>query len=212
MCGLTSALTAICDWRGLGGIDLFPHSPQDRDNLVKTLGPVGWLDKVFDICRKQIKSEYGRNIGVVRSGGTLDQWLDRVRRAHGDTMLESTLDRWRRAIFKFFEDFDRSAENVNEGAFVIQLVGRLGVATQHRWYTDRLRQGRASEVIDLKSLTSEVREEYSRPRLPGTVLAPMHFSVLPFSTVSVYRRTTVFRVAQVYCSSRILSLHGRRAS
>ncbi|KAG8875832.1 hypothetical protein FRB97_004687 [Tulasnella sp. 331] len=181
VCGLTSALSAICDWRGLGGAGRFARASCDAELLDNTLGKEGWLDKVIKICDNQIRAEYTRNVGVLLSGGTTDRWLDRVRDAYGDDPPEDVLRRWRCAIDAFIRPSSPSSPSkrqLNEGSFIIQLIGELVCITQHRWYKDRLRYG----TVTADDISTEALKNYPRPPFPGTVRGPAQLSVLPFNT------------------------------
>ncbi|KAG9035838.1 hypothetical protein FRB95_010432 [Tulasnella sp. JGI-2019a] len=191
VCGLASALTAVCDWRLMGGIAHFAGAPRDAERLHTTLGPEGWLDKVIAICGDQIRVEYDRNIGAIRSGGDKEQWLDHVRKAYGDAdATEEVVKNWANALDNFYRPLDSSTRILNEGSFVIQLIGKLVQITQHRWYRDRLREGRMPADNDVCAAL----EKYPRVPLPGLVRGPVQLSVLPFNTFTYPLPTRMTRV------------------
>jgi hypothetical protein len=87
--------------------------------------------------------------------------------------------RWDKLFRRFYTDFNREENAVNEIGFVIRLVEVMNRVLQRRWYNDA--HGGAQRHWSEKTVVSP---GYRRARLPGSLEPPPVPSVLPFHTVS----------------------------
>lgn len=183
---MVHATSSVCDWRGLGSIR--PGIVIDYDGKIhwqSDESQVGSMPRLLQITDKQIASAYEINIGAVRAIGNLDEWLVWIE-ASLNARLPSTLrDRLTTLLHCYLADPDHTADQINEGGFVIRMVEWLTKIIQWRWFTETYGQsseaGPESPVYTNISETS--RRRFRRPRIPPALMMQPIPSVLPFHTV-----------------------------
>lgn len=186
ICGLSSALSAVCDWRGRGGTPGEPHLGEDGTILGSA--KKGWINKVIEICDEQLLAGYSYGVGIIQSHGSLNDWLGIMEAAFGRPLRETQRKRWTKIFKGFFTQFDRQAKNVNEGGTLIKLMEFVIQITQRKWYIDaygpvtHVSRGPPQLVPICERLADYSLQKYQRLRIPafGVLTAP---SVLPFHTV-----------------------------
>lgn len=185
VCGLANALSAVCDWRGRGGIPGEPHI--DEDGHITASFPEGWMNRVIEISNDQLLAGYSYGVGVIQSHSSMKQWLDTLETAFGRQFHGERRKRWARMLQRFFIPFDRQEKKVNEGGTVIKLIEFVIRITQRRWYIDAYSQQAYASLDNsaipiYEHLGDYELQKYRRPRIPvlGTPPVP---SVLPFHTV-----------------------------
>ncbi|KAF8587281.1 glycosyltransferase family 41 protein [Ramaria rubella] len=184
VCGLANALSAVCDWRGRGGIAGESH--MDQQGRMITSFPNGWINKVIHICDEQLLTGYSYGVGVIQSHSSLKQWLGTLETAFGRPFRREQRKRWSKMFERFFTQFDRQEKKVNEGATIIKLMEFVIRITQRRWYIDAYSKRVYASGDSLPSPVYQRLEQYElqkyrRPRIPALGTPPVP-SVLPFHT------------------------------
>ncbi|KDQ07686.1 glycosyltransferase family 41 protein [Botryobasidium botryosum FD-172 SS1] len=188
ICGLVSALGAVCDWRGRGSVNADQHLDLQGRLLPKSDATyIGWIDRLVGVCEKQIAAGYVYNVGAVRSHSTLEGWMALIQQCIGPSLSEGQRSRWVSHLRRFYSDFDRTEARVNEGGFIIRLVERLTRAVQQRWYIEVYGQKLHSDgghiiVPIFNDVSAEAAAEYRRPTIPASMAIAPALSVLPFHT------------------------------
>jgi tetratricopeptide (TPR) repeat protein len=176
VCGLSTALNSVCDWRGRGGV-LLDHGRYDRwhvdeEGMLKDvrnegLGS-GLMKNVVTIVSKQLAESSQWGSGILQKGGfdylkngELDLLIRQLRICAVDEKatglsLELELANW--------------AGRPWEGSRLLRLVERATKVMGRRWYVDQYITGHSSV------------SEYTRPRLPLQLSVPAAPTVLPFHT------------------------------
>lgn len=168
VCGLSTALNSVCDWRGRGGV-LLDHGRFDRwhvddEGMLKDakdegLGS-GLMRRVVAIVSKQLADSSQWGHGILQNSG-LDILISQLRACAEDEVatglnLELELGKW--------------AGRPWEGSRLLRLVERATKAMVRRWYIDQYVTGHPSV------------SEYTRPRLLAQLSVPAAPTVLPFHT------------------------------
>ncbi|EJD47765.1 protein prenylyltransferase [Auricularia subglabra TFB-10046 SS5] len=202
LCGFVNALCAVCDWRGRGALKgaVQEHLRARFDPYVDVDGQLCWLPedapiglgsghmaKLEELCEQQLEQGYAYGVGALKSCGTVRTWLDTVERALGLKLGGEDLQRWEKALGRFFDPaVDRKQKCLNEGAFAIQLAEYLTRIVQRRWYIDAygarayVEDGRPEPEHVGSHLTPAHSQKYWRPRIPASLSLPPVPSVLPF--------------------------------
>ncbi|KAG6862246.1 hypothetical protein C0995_002177 [Termitomyces sp. Mi166 len=193
VCGLASALSAICDWRDRGWLKselrmlqtLRSSPPYGEDNP-------GWIHELVSACDAQLQSVYAQNIGLMRKTNSLQEWLRYVTLVYSDMpLLQTQWKKWERRIGLFFTDFDRPEQCVNEGGFLIRLVDWLLRGLQRRWYNEEY--GRLVQSEESKRCQASQNERYLRPLIPNVGHFPIP-SLQPFHTFSFHLEPRMIRL------------------
>lgn len=189
-CGLVNSLNAICDWRGRGKVpsetvaidedgNIYEHTENEEDSFP------GWMSKLIDTCEGQLVTAYSHNIGIVSATRPLQEWLELVEMATGNSLSTDDRSRWSSRFGPFYGTFDRLERRVNEGGFVIRFIEWAQRRLQRRCYLEVYGMVRQSEMR-LSPPSTDTISSFVRPALPPSMGAPLVPSVLPFHTVSYF--------------------------
>lgn len=187
LCGLVHASWSIAEWRGFGFIDTDLYinddgNTCDADDMKHTItqqGSHSWLSLLSELVQKQLDTAYRQNHGVVRSMGTLDDWLSWIEESTRTKMHEGQRYQWTSEILPYFSD--REAEGLNEGGLIIRIIEWLSRHLQWRWYIEQYgRIDYASERVSPKQIDSH---SYLRPHIPASLAMQTAPSILPFHAV-----------------------------
>lgn len=185
ICGLANSRNAICDWVGRGALDSDLGVDDAGFMIVSaygTDGRAGYLHRVADITKEQLRSSYLNNVGLVSSLGNLDYWMGWVEKALDEPLTGSTRARWRKLFRRFFAAFDRAEKRVNEGGFVVRFAEWLARRLQYHAYRNTWGHI-VSTDMHCSPLTPNDLVHY--PRFPVSPFWDFGVtSVLPFHTVS----------------------------
>ncbi|TQW11185.1 UDP-N-acetylglucosaminyltransferase [Cordyceps javanica] len=165
VCGLFTALSSVCDWKGRGGVYLY-LGKYDRWHVdesgqlvdAETIKTASGLSKsVTDIVRQQLDdaSHWGRDIVDRSLIRLLTQNLSHLS-PNSPSDLEKNLQKW--------------AGSRWAGSRLVRLLERAAKILLRKWY------------LDQQKLHSETKLLYSRPRLPPALSVPSAPTVLPFHT------------------------------
>jgi protein O-GlcNAc transferase len=194
-CGLAGSLNAICDWRGRGGgyedavVDDAGNlrlAAEDKNGRSSQPFLKGWQTEMVAVCEQEVLVPYSHNIGLVSTVRQPGEWIRYAEFATSETFDEQRRDRWHAAFYdRFYTDFDRVNNRVNEGSFFIRALELFERRLQRKCYLDRY--GRVHAVAeDLPPVTFTVdADAYRRPRPPASMPCPPVPPVLPFLTVCV---------------------------
>ncbi len=187
LCGLVNALLAVCDWTE---VYIDKHASESTSagsrtrNNVGSEGPSGWMTNVSELVSKQLRDGCQYGAGAFQLAGPLEVWVRAIIDAMGDTR-DAAPQIWRQRLEMFYQPgFDRVANNVCEGGYLIQLVERMMRRSQRRWYVDAYGAGVLRAATELPRVTSaqNIATNYARPKLPSCLVTPAVPTVLPFHT------------------------------
>ncbi|TKY86779.1 hypothetical protein EX895_004419 [Sporisorium graminicola] len=187
LCGLVNALLAVCDWTEVytdksaskqlqGG-----HESKAVDD---GLGKTGWMANVSELVSKQLRDGCQYGAGAFQTAGPLEAWVRAITEAMGDTRAAAA-QIWAQRLQPFYQPgFDRVANQVCEGGYLIQLVERMMRRSQRRWYVDAYGAEMLYAATELPrvSTASTRGVSYARPKLPSCLVTPAVPTVLPFHT------------------------------
>jgi tetratricopeptide (TPR) repeat protein len=166
VCGLSTALSSVCDWKRRGGVFLeggrYDRWHVDDNGELQdarlTRRSSGVMQQVADIVKKQLDDAACWGSGVLQAA-VMDLLTDRMLAGSGATLEEVQMQllswsgrRW-------------------EGSQVVRYVERVTRAKMRQWYLDRHGRRMASPAA-----------AYLRPRLPAALTVPTAPTVLPFHT------------------------------
>jgi tetratricopeptide (TPR) repeat protein len=168
VCGLSTALNSVCDWKDRGGVLLqngrFDRWHVDDKGMLrdsKQFGQAsGLMKRVVDIVARQLKEASSWGIDTLQEPAR-QQLIAQLRDAgsaitDGSVDLEVELRRW--------------AGKPWEGSRLLRLIERSTRATMRRWYHDKYIKGVRSP------------NGYPRAKPPPSLSAPAAPTVLPFHT------------------------------
>lgn len=190
--GLCNSLQAVCDWRDRGKGKL-ETTGVDSDGKLCDLGEEilpGWMLKLIETCESQLNIAYSRNIGIIRTARSIDDWLEIVENAIGSPLAEEDRNRWQTRFDFFYDDAKRAGRSLNEGGFAIRFVEWVQQRLQRRWYIDTYGMTVSSDESNLPP-SLENASSYRRPLLLPNMNAPVTPSVLPFHTVKTLLGNTI---------------------
>jgi protein O-GlcNAc transferase len=192
-CGLAGSLSAICDFRGRGGSSV-GSIIDDAGHLVATPSRShtdsrpflrGWHTDMVDVCDRQTLVPYSHNIGLVSAFRQCDEWIEYAEFATGETFEKNRRQRWIRTFERFYTDFDRLEERVNEGGLLIRALEFFERSLQRKWFLTRYgRLNNSSAKFGLTVGNSDV-DNFKRPCPPSFMATPSIPTVLPFHTVQL---------------------------
>ena len=187
LCGLVNALLAVCDWtevytdkRGSGQLS----SGREDQALADGSSRRGWMDDVSELVSKQLRDGCQYGAGAFQTVGRLEYWVRAIIEAMGDARPAAE-QIWTQRLQPFYKPgFDRVANQVCEGGYLIQLVERMMRRSQRRWYVDAYGAGMLRSATELPrvSVASTQGVDYARPKLPSCLVTPAVPTVLPFHT------------------------------
>uniref|UniRef100_V5ER50 protein O-GlcNAc transferase n=2 Tax=Kalmanozyma brasiliensis (strain GHG001) TaxID=1365824 RepID=V5ER50_KALBG len=189
LCGLVNALLAVCDW---------PEVYTDKRAVAKqqqqcssgsqavgvATSPGGWMVNVSDLVSKQLSDGCQYGAGAFQTVGPLENWVQAIVQSMGDTRAAAA-QIWTQRLQSFYQPaFDRVANQVCEGGYLIHLVERMMRRSQRRWYVDTYGAGALQAATELPrvSVTDARGVSYARPKLPSCLVTPATPTVLPFHT------------------------------
>lgn len=191
LCGMVHAVWSVCDWRGMGRINNImsidfqgkTHSPLDEMSVD------GWMPKLVETTRKQISEAYKLNRGIIRTTGTLEDWLGWIESSINIDLTLAQKTHWNSILQRYFSDLDHERDTVNEGGFMIRIVEWLTKVLQWRWYSEVYGDGNQLPLETVRPLydnvSAEHKDKYRRPRVSSAMSLLALPSVLPFHTVSI---------------------------
>ena len=187
LCGLVNALLAVCDWtevytdkRATGQKGVTNGDKADAD--ASSTG--GWMVNVSELVSKQLRDGCQYGAGAFQTAGPLETWVQAIIEAIGDTRPAAP-QIWTQRLQPFYQpNFDRVANQVCEGGYLIQLVERMMRRSQRRWYVDAYGAGILQTNTELPRVTAAQTSgaSYARPKLPSCLVTPAVPTVLPFHT------------------------------
>lgn len=195
--GMATTMGAICDWRGRGHLSNGFYIDKSG-NLVDTHTlaegqatvpfPNGWMDRLIEICTKQLHEAHAHAAGSIPRVGPVDYWIGLIEAAEGRPLSQKRRRGWLNTLRPYYENLEIGETQVlHETSFIIRLVEMNTRTLQRRWYIDEygLMTHSIHRLPSIHStMTSDDAERYSRPQLPTFLTAPPAVSVLPFHTVS----------------------------
>lgn len=186
LCGLVNALLAVCDWTEVYAEPETGQKGQNDGNKAgaDSANSGGWMVNVSELVDKQLRDGCQYGAGAFQMAGQLEDWVRVVIEALGDTRAAAPR-MWTERLQIFYQPgFDRVANNVCEGGYLIQLVERMMRRSQRRWYVDAYGAGmlRASTELPRVSPAQTSGTSYARPKLPSCLVTPAVPTVLPFHT------------------------------
>lgn len=183
-CGLFNSMQSICDWRDRGKTTL-ETTGVDSEGKLCDLGEeilTGYMPKLIDTCDAQLSIAYSRNIGVISTAKSIDDWLRMVENAIGSPLSPEDRNRWHTRFAFFYDNTRRAGRTLNEGGYTIRFLEWVQRRLQRRWYIDTY--GMAVSTSDsIQPPSLENAGSYQRPILLPNMSAPITPSVLPFHTV-----------------------------
>ncbi len=187
LCGLVNALLAVCDWtevytdkRALDKIS--PANGSKATDVAATSG--GWMVNVSELVSKQLSDGCHYGAGAFQTVAKLEDWVRAIVEAMGDTRPAAP-QIWAQRLQPFYQlGFDRVANNVCEGGYLIQLIERMMRRSQRRWYVDAYGAGMLQSGTELPRVSPAQTHgvSYARPKLPSCLVTPAVPTVLPFHT------------------------------
>ncbi|CBQ71837.1 related to UDP-N-acetylglucosaminyltransferase [Sporisorium reilianum SRZ2] len=187
LCGLVNALLAVCDWTEVY-LDKGASQPQRGGGDGPAVGDgsekSGWMVNVSELVSKQLRDGCQYGAGAFQTAGPLEAWVRAIIDAMGDTRADAP-QIWTQRLQPFYQPgFDRVANQVCEGGYLIQLVERMMRRSQRRWYVDAYGAGTLHAAAELPrvSAASTHGASYARPKLPSCLVTPAVPTVLPFHT------------------------------
>lgn len=192
LCGLVNALLAVCDWSEVYTDRRDAEEPKqksdERGETRASAGTSGWMDKVSELVSKQLSEGYRYGAGAFQTAASLADWVRAIIEAIGDTRTDAP-QIWTRRLQPFYQPgFDRVANQVCEGGYLIQLVERMIRQSQRRWYVDVYGADTLQTSTELPRVTAAAAaaasnsSRYARPKLPSCLVTPAVPTVLPFHT------------------------------
>lgn len=173
LCGLVNALLAVCDWSEV-------YSDKRSDGGESG----GWMVNVSDLVSKQLRDGCQYGAGAFQTAGRLEDWVRTIIETMGDTRPQA-VQIWTQRLSIFYQPgFDRVANQVCEGGYLIQLIERMMRRSQRRWYVDAYGANMLQSGTELPRVSSAMEHaaRYSRPKLPSCLVTPAVPTVLPFHT------------------------------
>ena len=173
LCGLVSALLAVCDWD-----EVYERKP--------TL-----MSRVSELVNKQIDD------GCLYGAGTLlldkppESWLEIICYAYNDWRPEFQ-NRWLERLRVFYLPLEQRDPTLSEGSFMIRLVEKLMRKMQRKWYMQIANESAATRTVVRPTLQDAAL--YTRPALPSRMIAPAVPTVLPFHTFTYPLSTRQIRL------------------
>lgn len=169
VCGLSTALSSVCDWKGRGGV-LLSGGKYDRWHVdeegmlrdVKTQGQgSGLMKRVVEIVGRQLRESSTWGCGVLQENNVAQVLVAQLQDAGANFTdagldLQAELYKWRGRPW--------------EGTRILRLIERSTRAAMRCWYQDKYVKG-------IQAPTA-----YRRPRPPGSLSIPSAPTVLPFHT------------------------------
>ena len=193
LCGLVHASWSTADWRGFGFINEDSYIDDDGnlchaasiEDAIAQQNTQSWPSLLSDASQKQLHTSYRQNHGIVRSMGTLEDWLSWIEESTRTKMDEGRRYQWTSEILPYYSDREAAdgafMESLNEGGFVIRIVEWLIRHLQWRWYVEQY--GQIEATRERVSPTHVDPHSYSRPHIPSSLTMQVAPSVLPFHTV-----------------------------
>lgn len=187
LCGLVNVLLAVCDWT-----EVYSEKPaQDQSKKVTTRhangagqSARGWMVNVSELVSKQLRDGCHYGAGAFQAAGRLEDWVRTIIDTMGDTR-PAAMQIWTQRLSVFYQPgFDRVANQICEGGYLIQLIERMMRRSQRRWYVDAYGAGMLQTATELPRVTSAMPHaaRYTRPKLPSCLVTPAVPTVLPFHT------------------------------
>ncbi|SNX83267.1 related to UDP-N-acetylglucosaminyltransferase [Melanopsichium pennsylvanicum] len=183
LCGLVNALLAICDWGEVYTDKQLPDQSKDNKTVAGS-SKGGWMVNVSELVSRQLTDGCMYGAGAIQMAGSLEDWVRAVIQAMGDTRPAAP-QIWTQRLQPFYAaGFDRVANQICEGGYLIQLIERMVRRSQRRWYVDAYGAGMLQAPIELPRVTPAQTSgaNYARPKLPSCLVTPAVPTVLPFHT------------------------------
>ncbi|SPO24803.1 related to UDP-N-acetylglucosaminyltransferase [Ustilago trichophora] len=188
LCGLVNALLAVCDWTEVytdkRTTDQNSQNDEGKANGNSASAPGGWMVNVSELVSKQLRDGCQYGAGAFQTAGRLEDWVQAIITAMGDTR-PAAVQIWTQRLQPFYQPgFDRMANQVCEGGYLIQLIERMMRRSQRRWYIDAYGAGLLQTNTELPRVTATQTSaaSYARPKLPSCLVTPAVPTVLPFHT------------------------------
>ncbi|SPO23110.1 related to UDP-N-acetylglucosaminyltransferase [Ustilago trichophora] len=188
LCGLVNALLAVCDWTEVytdkRAKDQGSQSTGGKESSDSTSSPGGWMVNVSELVSKQLRDGCQYGAGAFQTAGRLEEWVQAIITSMGDTR-PAAVQIWTQRLQPFYQPgFDRVANQVCEGGYLIQLIERMMRRSQRRWYVDAYGASVLHTDTELPRVTAAQTSaaSYARPKLPSCLVTPAVPTVLPFHT------------------------------